>query len=214
MALRPRDVAKAACIYDMLNLGIQAGIRFLRNSHWWWHCQLAEVFADEPIAKTYSPPERALMKILSSLDTGPLVGIHNPWLLLTGKMMTCDDITVRTIVDLPEEQIRKLTLFCRRERISRAEAIRRAIGRYAVRHLPAILAHFLARPDLAAISARLPPSVANGVGVVERAVGQRRSARFFGRPCSCGSGNRALSRVLHQHYFLDGGDGRRANASG
>ena len=37
---------------------------------------------------------------------------------------------VRTIVDLPEEQIRKLTLLCRRERISRAEAIRRAVARY------------------------------------------------------------------------------------
>jgi Ribbon-helix-helix protein, copG family len=45
-------------------------------------------------------------------------------------MMTCDDIIVRTIVDLPEEQIRKLTLLCRRERISRAEAIRRAVARY------------------------------------------------------------------------------------
>ena len=74
---------EAALIHDMLNLGIQAGIRFLRNSHWWWHCQLAEAFADEPIAKTYSPPELALMNICR-LDTGPLVGIHNPWLLLTG----------------------------------------------------------------------------------------------------------------------------------
>jgi hypothetical protein len=45
-------------------------------------------------------------------------------------MMTCDDIIVRTIVDLPEEQIRKLALLCRRERISRAEAIRRAVARY------------------------------------------------------------------------------------
>lgn len=51
-------------------------------------------------------------------------------------MMTCDDILVRTIVDLPEEQIRKLTLLCRRERISRAEAIRRAVARY-LRVLPA-----------------------------------------------------------------------------
>ena len=45
-------------------------------------------------------------------------------------MTTCDDILMRTIVDLPEEQIRKLTLLCRRERISRAEAIRRAVARY------------------------------------------------------------------------------------
>ena len=45
-------------------------------------------------------------------------------------MITWDDIIVRTIVDLPEEQIRKLTLFCRREKISRAEAIRRAVARF------------------------------------------------------------------------------------
>jgi hypothetical protein len=37
---------------------------------------------------------------------------------------------MRTIVDLPEEQIRKLALFCRRENISRAEAVRRAIDRF------------------------------------------------------------------------------------
>ena len=75
---------------------------------------------------------------------------------------------VRTIVDLPEEQIRKLTLLCRRERISRAEAIRRAVPDISVCPLPAILAHFLARPDLAAIfPARLLPCVANGAGVVD-----------------------------------------------
>jgi metal-responsive CopG/Arc/MetJ family transcriptional regulator len=37
---------------------------------------------------------------------------------------------MRTIVDLPQEQIRKLALFCRRERISRAEAVRRAVDRF------------------------------------------------------------------------------------
>ena len=37
---------------------------------------------------------------------------------------------VRTIVDLPQEQIRKLALFCRREKISRAEAVRRAVDRF------------------------------------------------------------------------------------
>jgi metal-responsive CopG/Arc/MetJ family transcriptional regulator len=36
---------------------------------------------------------------------------------------------MRTIVDLPAEQIRKLRLFCRREKISRAEAVRRAVER-------------------------------------------------------------------------------------
>jgi len=37
---------------------------------------------------------------------------------------------MRTIVDLPQEQVRKLTLFCRREKISRAEAVRRAVDRF------------------------------------------------------------------------------------
>jgi hypothetical protein len=37
---------------------------------------------------------------------------------------------MRTIVDLPPEQIRKLRLFCRREKISRAEAVRRAVERF------------------------------------------------------------------------------------
>ena len=45
-------------------------------------------------------------------------------------MITRDDITVRTIVDLPQEQIRKLILICRREGISRAEAVRRAVDRF------------------------------------------------------------------------------------
>ena len=34
---------------------------------------------------------------------------------------------MRTIVDLPEEQVRGLDLWCQRERISRTEAVRRAI---------------------------------------------------------------------------------------
>ena len=42
-------------------------------------------------------------------------------------MMTRHDITVRTIVDLPAEQMRKLALLCRKEKISRAEAVRRAV---------------------------------------------------------------------------------------
>jgi hypothetical protein len=45
-------------------------------------------------------------------------------------MITRDDIVMRTIVDLPQEQIRKLALFCRREKISRAEAVRRAVDRF------------------------------------------------------------------------------------
>lgn len=34
---------------------------------------------------------------------------------------------MRTIVDLPEEQVKRLALVCRREKISRAEAVRRAL---------------------------------------------------------------------------------------
>jgi len=37
---------------------------------------------------------------------------------------------MRTIVDLPQEQIRKLALLWKREKISRAEAVRRAADRY------------------------------------------------------------------------------------
>lgn len=35
---------------------------------------------------------------------------------------------MRTIVELPEEQIRGLDSLCRRENISRAEAVRRAVA--------------------------------------------------------------------------------------
>jgi len=34
---------------------------------------------------------------------------------------------MRTIVDLPEEQVRGLDLLCQREKISRTEAVRRAV---------------------------------------------------------------------------------------
>lgn len=42
-------------------------------------------------------------------------------------MMTCYDDAVRTIIDLPEDQLAVLDGICRRESISRAEAIRRAV---------------------------------------------------------------------------------------
>jgi hypothetical protein len=45
-------------------------------------------------------------------------------------MMLRDEFIMRTIVDLSQEQIRKLALFCRREKISRAEAVRRAVDRF------------------------------------------------------------------------------------
>jgi hypothetical protein len=42
-------------------------------------------------------------------------------------MMTCYDDAVRTIIELPEDQVEALDGICRRESISRAEAIRRAV---------------------------------------------------------------------------------------
>jgi hypothetical protein len=42
-------------------------------------------------------------------------------------MMTCYDDFVRTIIDLPDDQLDALDGICRREAISRAEAVRRAV---------------------------------------------------------------------------------------
>ena len=42
-------------------------------------------------------------------------------------MMTCYDDVMRTIIDLPDGQLEALDGICRRESISRAEAIRRAV---------------------------------------------------------------------------------------
>jgi hypothetical protein len=50
-------------------------------------------------------------------------------------MMTSYDDDVRTIIDLPAEQIQALAVVCRREKISRAEAVRRAVAEYASRHV-------------------------------------------------------------------------------
>jgi metal-responsive CopG/Arc/MetJ family transcriptional regulator len=49
-------------------------------------------------------------------------------------MMPSYDDVMRTIIDLPEEQILALAEVCRREKISRAEAVRRAVAEYASRH--------------------------------------------------------------------------------
>ena len=43
-------------------------------------------------------------------------------------MMTRYDDGVRTIIDLPDEQLEALDAHCVRERISRAEAVRRAVA--------------------------------------------------------------------------------------
>jgi len=42
--------------------------------------------------------------------------------------MMYDAIIMRTIIDLPEDQVNALAELCKIERISRAEAVRRALG--------------------------------------------------------------------------------------
>lgn len=41
---------------------------------------------------------------------------------------------MRTIVDLPDDQIRALSRLCAREGLSRAEAVRRAVAAYLAAH--------------------------------------------------------------------------------
>lgn len=43
------------------------------------------------------------------------------------------DDGMRTIIELPVDQLRALAEICRREKISRAEAVRRAVAEYAMR---------------------------------------------------------------------------------
>ena len=43
-------------------------------------------------------------------------------------MMTCYDDAMRTIIELPEDQLEALDGICRRDEISRAEAIRQAVA--------------------------------------------------------------------------------------
>jgi hypothetical protein len=56
------------------------------------------------------------------------------------------DISMRTLVDLPDQQIEDLARICETEQISRAEAIRRAIANF-VRHK--MKAHFKHSQDKA-----------------------------------------------------------------
>lgn len=51
--------------------------------------------------------------------------------------MMHDDVIMRTIVDLPEQQIAALGELCEREQISRAEAIRRAVDGLLASQVPA-----------------------------------------------------------------------------
>ena len=48
-----------------------------------------------------------------------------------------DAVIMRTIIDLPSQQLAALGAFCERERISRAEAIRRALDAWLASRLPA-----------------------------------------------------------------------------
>ena len=47
--------------------------------------------------------------------------------------MTLSFIAMRTIIDLPEDQLDRLASVCQREGISRAEAVRRAVAVYLAR---------------------------------------------------------------------------------
>jgi metal-responsive CopG/Arc/MetJ family transcriptional regulator len=50
-------------------------------------------------------------------------------------MMTLyDAIIMRTIIDLPDDQVAALAELCEREKISRAEAVRRAVDGLLARH--------------------------------------------------------------------------------
>jgi Ribbon-helix-helix protein, copG family len=55
---------------------------------------------------------------------------------LTRGTISYDDDAVRTIVDLPEEQIKALDAYRRRHGISRAEAVRRAVAAFVPRKAP------------------------------------------------------------------------------
>jgi len=50
--------------------------------------------------------------------------------------LSCDDIAVRTIVDLPEEQIQALDAYSKKHGVSRAEAIRRAVAMFLPKRRP------------------------------------------------------------------------------
>ena len=48
--------------------------------------------------------------------------------------MTCYDDVMRTIIDLPDEQLQALDGLCRRDGISRAEAVRQAVALLMQQH--------------------------------------------------------------------------------
>lgn len=56
--------------------------------------------------------------------------------LIDNGMITSYDNVMRTIIDLPEMALHELDSLCKRERISRAEAIRRAVRNYLRQQQP------------------------------------------------------------------------------
>jgi hypothetical protein len=56
--------------------------------------------------------------------------------ILVVEMMTCYDDVMRTIIELPDEQLDALSNICAQENISRAEIIRRAVGNYLQANQP------------------------------------------------------------------------------
>ena len=68
-------------------------------------------------------------------------GVHKlipslPLRTLDPQTLSCDDIAVRTIVDLPVEQIRALDAYGKKHGISRAETVRRAVAMFLPRRKP------------------------------------------------------------------------------
>jgi len=47
--------------------------------------------------------------------------------------MMHDEVIIRTIIELPEEQVKALAKLCKSEKISRAEAVRMALGEMLAR---------------------------------------------------------------------------------
>ena len=48
-------------------------------------------------------------------------------------MTSYDDVIMRTIIELPDDQVEALDVSCVREGVSRAEGVRRAVGQYLLR---------------------------------------------------------------------------------
>jgi len=59
-----------------------------------------------------------------------------PLRTLDPQTLSCNDIVVRTIVDLPVEQIRALDAYGKKHGISRAETVRRAVAMFLPKRRP------------------------------------------------------------------------------